>query len=51
MATLSFAIAIPLHRSARTFVWAHEGIQIVIGGISVGLGATMLYTQGSALLG
>ncbi|WP_083447854.1 urease accessory protein [Nitrospira moscoviensis] len=51
MATLSLAIAIPLRRSARSFAWAYDGVQIAIGGISVFLGASMLYTQGSEFLG
>lgn len=51
MATLSLAIAIPLRRSAQSFAWAYDGIQIAIGGISVFLGASMLYTQGSEFLG
>jgi ABC-type nickel/cobalt efflux system permease component RcnA len=51
MATLSLAIAIPLRRSAQTFAWAYDGIQIAIGGISVFLGASMLYTQGLEFLG
>ncbi len=51
MATLSLAIAIPIHRSAQSFAWACDGIQIVIGGISVFLGASMLYTQGLEFLG
>lgn len=51
MSALSLAIAIPLRRSAQSLAWAYEGIQVVIGGISVFLGTSILYVQGSAFLG
>lgn len=51
MAALSLTIAIPLSRSAHLMRWAHEGLQVVIGGVSVVLGASILYAQGSAFLG
>lgn len=50
MATLSLAIAVPLRRSAQSFAWAYNGIQVVIGGISVFLGGSILYAQGTAFL-
>lgn len=51
MSALSLAIAIPLRRSAQSLAWAYDGIQVVIGGISVFLGTSILYVQGSAFLG
>ena len=51
MAVLSLAIAIPLRRSANSLVWAYDGLQILIGAISVGIGLSILYIQGSQFLG
>lgn len=51
MSALSLAIAIPLRRSVQSLAWAYDGIQVVIGGISVFLGTSILYVQGSAFLG
>ncbi len=51
MATLSVIIAIPLRQSAHSLRWAYDGLQVVIGGISVLLGASILYFQGTAFLG
>lgn len=51
MATLSVIIAVPLRRSAHSMKWAYNGLQVVIGGISVLQGASILYFQGTGFLG
>jgi ABC-type nickel/cobalt efflux system permease component RcnA len=48
MATLSVIISIPLHHSARYIKWAHDGLQVVIGGITILLGSTIIYLEGRA---
>lgn len=49
MAALSFVIAIPLHYSARSFTWLHNGLQGCVGVITIILGATVLLQTGSIL--
>ena len=50
MAVLSCVIAIPLHYSARSFTWLHNGLQGCVGVITIILGATMLFQTGALLL-
>ncbi len=50
MGLLSIVVAVPLRRSVLYTNWAHEGLQVVIGGISILLGARILYVQGVAFL-
>ena len=50
MAALSFVIAIPLHYSARSFTWLHNGLQGCVGVITIILGATVLLQTGALLL-
>ncbi|MCC6142094.1 MAG: urease accessory protein [Nitrospira sp.] len=50
MATLSLAIAVPLRQSSQSLLWAHRGIQVAIGGVSIFLGAAILYTQVQAVI-
>ena len=50
MAMLSVLIAIPLRQSAHSLRWAYDGLQVVIGGISVLLGMSILYWQGKVFL-
>ncbi len=43
MAMLSAAIAVPLSYSGRALTWAHQGMQIGIGAVTVGVGLLILY--------
>lgn len=43
MALLSIIIAVPLQRSARGLTWAHNALQLVIGVVTVTLGALVIY--------
>ena len=43
MALLSIIIAIPLRYSARGMTWLHNGLQGVIGFVTVGVGAMLVY--------
>jgi len=42
MALLSVAISIPMHLSARRLSWAHHGMQLFIGGATIGMGVVVL---------
>lgn len=46
MALLSIIIAIPLRYSARGMTWLHNGLQAVIGMVTVGVGALLVYRIG-----
>ena len=46
MAILSVIIAIPLRYSAHGMTWLHNGLQIVIGFVTVGVGAMLVYQIG-----
>ncbi len=46
MALLSVIIAIPLRYSARGITWLHNGLQVVIGFVTVGVGAMLVYQIG-----
>lgn len=50
MAVLSIMIAVPLRQSARYMRWGHEGLQIIIAGISILVGANMIYVEGALFL-
>jgi ABC-type nickel/cobalt efflux system permease component RcnA len=50
MATLSVVIAVPLRRSAHYMKWAYDGLQVVIAGISIMVGANMIYVEGTSFL-
>ena len=43
MALLSFAIAIPLSYSARGMIWLHNGLQGVVGVLTIGIGSMLVY--------
>jgi ABC-type nickel/cobalt efflux system permease component RcnA len=43
MALLSFAIAIPLSYSARGMTWLHNGLQGVVGVLTIGIGSMLVY--------
>lgn len=49
MALLSILIAVPLRQSARHMKWAYGELQVVIAGVSIFIGASMIYL-GSSLL-
>jgi ABC-type nickel/cobalt efflux system permease component RcnA len=46
MALLSFAIAIPLRYSARGMTWLHNGLQGVVGLVTIGIGSMLVYEMG-----
>ena len=50
MATLSVMIAVPLRQSAQYMTWEYDGLQIVIAGISIFVGANMIYVEGTSFL-
>lgn len=43
MGVLSAVIAVPLAVSARSLTWANRGLQLVVGIVTVGIGATTIY--------
>jgi len=43
---LSMIIALPLHYSASSLTWLHNGLQAVVGVITLVIGAVMLYDIG-----
>ena len=51
MAVLSLVIALPLRYSARSLTWLHQGLQGTIGGVTIILGVTLIYTMGAEFLG
>lgn len=48
MAALSAVISLPLSYSARTLTWAHNGLQLLIGTVTIGLGGLIAYQIGMA---
>jgi len=44
MGALSTVIAVPLAVSARGLTWANRGLQIAVGVITIGIGATTIHT-------
>ena len=46
MVLLSFAIAIPLRRSARGMTWLHNGLQAVVGVATIFIGGMLVYEVG-----
>jgi len=50
MALLSAVISVPLLVSASRLTWMHNGLQIVIGVVTIGLGILMLFQNGSLLI-
>ncbi len=49
MALLSVVISIPMRLSANRLTWAHNTVQVLVGVLTIGLGALMLY-ENSAIL-
>ena len=45
MAALSLVIALPLTRMDRWLTWGHNGLQIAIGSVTIGIGAWILYDR------
>lgn len=43
MASLSSVIAVPLVVSANTVTWANRVLQLLVGGATIGIGATTVY--------
>ena len=50
MALLSAIISVPLLASASRLTWMHNGLQVVIGMVTIGLGILTLYQNGSLLI-
>lgn len=51
MAVLSLVIALPLRYSVRSLTWLHQVLQGTIGGATIILGVTLIYTMGPKFLG
>ncbi|MCH9648443.1 MAG: urease accessory protein [Deltaproteobacteria bacterium] len=49
MALLSAVIALPLTATARGLTWAHRGLQVLIGCVSVAIGLRLVISHGSNL--
>lgn len=43
MGALSMAIAVPLSVSARALTWVNRGLQVVVGIVTIGIGALTIY--------
>ena len=50
MALLSVAISIPLSMSSKRLTWMHNGLQFVIGTLTLGIGLLVIYQNGSFLV-
>ena len=46
MAALAAVISVPLRYSARNLTWAHNGLQLLVGVFTIGLGSLMAYRLG-----
>jgi len=46
MAVLAAVISLPLKYSSRSFTWAHNGLKLVVGVITIGLGSRLIYEVG-----
>lgn len=44
MAVLSIIIAIPLRSSAKGLTWFHNGLQIIVGTLTIGIGGATVYS-------
>ena len=51
MAALSAVIAVPMRYSAKALGWGRHALQATIGGVTVTLGAAIVYEFGGAVLG
>jgi hypothetical protein len=51
MTVLSAVIAVPISLTAKTFNWAHKGLQGMIGLATMGIGGVIIARTGSILLG
>lgn len=50
MALLSVAISIPLSMPSKRLTWMHNGLQFVIGTLTLGIGLVVIYQNGSFLV-
>ncbi len=48
MAALSIVIAVPLQRMAKHLTWAHSSLNAMVGIVTVGIGAWVMYNAGVA---
>ena len=46
MAALSIVIAVPLQRMAKHLTWAHSSLNAMVGIVTVGIGAWVMYNAG-----
>jgi ABC-type nickel/cobalt efflux system permease component RcnA len=46
MALLATAISLPLRYSARSLTWAHNGLTVLVGLVTIGLGGMLVYQLG-----
>jgi hypothetical protein len=44
MGALSAVIAVPLAASAHWLTWANRSLQVLVGLLTIGIGATTIYT-------
>jgi hypothetical protein len=50
MATLSVIIVIPLRHSAKGLTWLHNGLQTLIGVVTIGIGTTLIVDIGEHII-
>ena len=50
MALLSLVIALPITYAARSVGWAHKGLQLCVGLVTIAIGTHVLVESGSILL-
>ena len=48
MAALSIIIAVPLQRMAKHLTWAHSSVNAMVGIVTIGIGAWVMYNAGIA---
>jgi ABC-type nickel/cobalt efflux system permease component RcnA len=46
MSLLAVVISLPLRYSSRYFTWAHNGLKVTVGIITIGLGVVLIYKIG-----
>lgn len=46
MTMLAVVISLPLRYSSRSFTWAHNGLKLMVGVVTIGLGSRLIYEVG-----
>ena len=49
MTVLAIVISLPLRYSSRSFTWAHNGLKLAVGVVTIGLGSRLIYEVGVVL--